>query len=443
MDAQTAPREITLARVGGIALPVVLSNATVPLQGAIDTAIVGNLGEAHLIAAVGIGATVISLMFGGLNFLQIGCSGLTAQALGAGRPERVLNTLLRTFFIAGVIAALLVLLKVPLRNLGLALFEGSEAAEAEAATYIDIRLWAAPAELGILTLVGWFAGQEMTRRLFEMQLVTSVANIALNVLLVFGLGMEVDGVALGTAIAVWTGFGYGLWRVMERRRAIAPPGWFADWGRILSREELVRVMSLNRDIFIRTILLIGSITWMARLGSLQGDVILAANSVLMQFLHVATNALDGFAMAAETLVGQALGARSRARLRRAVVVSTVAAFGLAAAFSLIATLGAGPVIRLLTNVEEVRAAALTYYGWATMAPLAGVLAFQLDGVFVGATEARRMRNAMVLSAAVYFPASWLMAEHWGNHGIWAALIGLYALRAATLAVAYPALERRV
>jgi MATE family multidrug resistance protein len=193
---------------------------------------------------------------------------------------------------------------------------------------------------------------------------------------------------------------------------------------------------------IRTLLLAGSFAWLTRLGSLQGDLVLAANGILLQFLHIAAYALDGFALAAEALVGQALGAGSRARLRRAVVVSSISALALAAALALALTLLSGPMIRLFTNVEEVRELCRSYALWVTLLPLVAVMAYQFDGIFIGATEGALMRNAMIVSSGVYFPLSYAMTESLGNHGLWAAVWIYMVLRAGTLALAYPRLEAR-
>jgi MATE family multidrug resistance protein len=436
------PPRITYGRVAAIALPVVLSNVTVPLQGAIDTAIIGNLGEARFLAAVTLGATAITLLLASFNFLQMGASGLAAQALGAGDRRRVMNTLVRAGVIAVAIGAVLLILRAPLGRLAMSIFEGSDETQALGAAYLRWRLLGAPAELANYALIGWFAGQALTRRLFELQIVISLANIVLNLTLVLGFGWGVEGVAFGTALAAWVGLAYGLWRVRQRAAWLAPEGWRPDWARILDPAELRQVMTLNRDIFIRTVCLTGSFAWMARLGSMQGDVILAANGVLMQFLHIASYALDGFAMAAETLVGQAIGARDRGAVRRAAVVSTIAAFGMAAVFAGAATLLAPALIDLFTNVEAVRAAALEYALWATCIPLIGVLAYQLDGIFIGAAEGRGMRNAMVLSAAVFVPLSWAMTGWFGNHGLWMALWVYMAVRTVTLMLRYGGVEER-
>ncbi|MEM9045474.1 MAG: MATE family efflux transporter [Pseudomonadota bacterium] len=441
-DDSATDEPITYTRVCAIALPVMLSNATVPLQGAIDTAIIGNLGSEVFLAAVALGAALFALYTGMFNFLHMSTSGLTAQALGAGVPRRVINTLIRGLIVAGVIAVVLFALQNPLTRLGLALFEGSAEAESLAATYFQIRAIGFPAELANYALIGWFAGQELTRRLLEMQLIISVLNIMFNVFFVLGLGWGVEGVAIGTVLASYCGLALGLWRAWSRGRMIAPKDWQVDWRRLLDRTELTQVMSLNRDLFVRSLLLVICFTWITRLGSLQGDTVLAANGILILFLHISAYALDGFAIAAETLVGQALGAGSLERLRRSVIVSSTAAVVLALVFSILASLAARQLVNLFTNVEEVREVAMQYVLWATFMPLFGVLAFQMDGIFVGAAEGAGMRNAMIASAAIFLPLSWVMTDALGNHGLWAATALLLLLRAAFLGFLYPALEKR-
>jgi len=434
-------RAISYRRVGAIALPVVLSNATVPLQGAVDTAIIGNLGSEVYLAAVALGASSIQFLLAIFNFLQFGSSALGAQALGAENHRRVVNVVARALILALGIGLALILMQWAVIPLAMGIFEASAEAERLAATYIAIRIWAAPAELGIFALLGWFAGQEMTRRLFEVQVITSVSNIVLNLVLVIGFGMDVDGVALGTVIAAWSGFGYALWRARQRQRTLMP-GWRPERARLLNPQELGQLMRLNRDIFLRTMLIVGSFVWMTRQGSQQGDILLAANGVLYQLLHISSYGLDGFAIAAEALVGQAKGRGDRAMLRRAAIVSSVAALGLAVAFTAAFLAVEEPLIRLFTNVPEVRTAAEAHYHWAALIPLIGVLAYQMDGIFVGATEGPAMRNAMIVSAGLYFAVSLWLEAGWGNDGVWAAVWVFLMLRGVTLAVQYPALERR-
>jgi MATE family multidrug resistance protein len=429
-------------RVLGIALPVVLSNMTTPLQGAFDVAVIGALGSETPLAAVGLGAQLFALLFGVFNFLQIGSSGLSAQALGAGDRGRVLDVGCRALLVAAAIAAALILLQGPLLAAGLSLFEASTEAERLAAVYFTIRIWGAPAELANYALMGWFSGQEMTRRLFQHQLVVSCSNIALNLAFVFGLGMGVEGVAFATLAAAWIGLCYGLWLARGRMRTIVPTGWTPDPARLIRGGELTRLMRLNRDIFIRTLCLIGAFAWMTRLGSNMGDAVLAANVVLWQFFELTAYALDGFAIAAETLVGQAAGAGDPRALRRAVVATSLWSGALAVGFSAALLVLHGPLIDLFTSAPEARALAREFALWAALAPAFGFAAFQLDGIFVGATAAREMRDAMLIATGAFVPAAWLATQSFGNHGLWAALLGFLALRAATLLALYPRIEAR-
>ncbi|MCI4663974.1 MAG: MATE family efflux transporter [Neomegalonema sp.] len=463
---------ITAARVLAIAGPIALSNATTPLQGAVDTAVIGNLGEVAPLAAVGLGAEIISLAFAGFNFLQIGTSGLGAQALGRRDPQGVLAVLARGLIIAIGLALALILIKVPLRNLGLALFEGGVETEALAGLYVDIRIWGAPAELANMALVGWFAGQEMTRRLFQHQMLLAGLNIALNIVLAAGLGWGVTGVAAGTVIASYLGLAYGLWLVRGRIRELSPSGALPSTDRILKRAAMARLFTLSRNIFIRTFLLVGAFAWMARLGtlvdqaemaaagraltpvgpvgvltwmqldSLIGGATLAANVVLFNFFLVSAYGLDGFAIASETLVGQTVGARNRTQLLRAVRITTVCSGLMALGVSLAFWALSGTIIDLFTTSAEVQARAREFAVWAALIPLIGFASFQLDGIFVGATRASEMRNGMIISTGLYLPLSYGLMLAYGNHGVWAAVWIWLLLRAATLMIYFPRVLRQ-
>ncbi|MEM1421002.1 MAG: MATE family efflux transporter [Pseudomonadota bacterium] len=433
---------VTALRILTIALPVVLSNATVPIQGAVDTALIGQLGVVAALAGVGLAAAIFDIALGSLNFLQMGTSGLSAQALGSRAHERLANTLLRGLIIGGTIGLAFILLQTPVIWLGLTLFEASSEAETIAAEYFHIRIWGAPAELMNYALLGWFTGQEMTRRLFQHQLVLTLSNIALNLLFVLVFDWGVAGVALGTLIASVLGLLYGLWIARARIRVLVPASWRPSRDRLLKRDELLRLLALNRDIFIRTLLLIGGFAWMTRMGSMQGDVILAANVVLMQFFFVSSYALDGFAMAAETLVGQAMGAHDLSQLDRAAWMSSLCSGALSLLMSIAFVASSGPIIDLFTTAEEVRTTARDYFLWAALIPLAGFGAFQMDGIFIGATGSVEMRNSMIVSSAFYFPISYWMLLEYGNHGIWAAVWIWLILRALTLLALYPRIRAR-
>ena len=434
-------RPITGARVLAIAAPVVVSNATVPLQGALDTAIIGNMGGEAELGGVGIGAEVFAVIYTTVNFLQIGSSGLAAQALGAGRPERVVNVLARTLVVAGVIAALVLATHALWTRAALGAFEASAEAESIAMRYMTVRVWGAPFELAALAVLGWLAGQELTRWLFRLQLVTTLSNMALSLALAVGLGWGVEGVAAATVIASGIGLAYGLHLARKRTRSLLPRGWRPNPRALLERAELWRVMAINRDLAIRSLLLTGSFFWVLRLGSLQGDLILAANVVLWQFFIVSAYALDGFAIAAESLVGQAKGAGDRAMLRRAAVVSSLWSGASAVVVALLFLALSGPIIDLFTTDAAVRETARSYVAWAAVIPAVGFAAYQLDGIFIGATESAAMRNAMLISAGAFIPVSWWAVEAYGNHALWACVHGFLLLRAATLLWRYPALER--
>ncbi len=437
-----ARRAITSQRVLLIAVPVVFANAATPIQGAVDTAVIGNLGQVAMLAGVGLGAEIFALLFGSFNFLQIGASGLSAQALGEGAHERLLHTLIRGLMIALVIATGLILLQAPILWGMLSIFEASAEAEALTAAYFGVRIWAAPAELGVYALLGWFAGQEQMHRLVGVQIAIALLNITLSLWFVLLLGWGVEGVAFATVCAEYCGLFYGLYLARRRWLELLPADWRPDRARLLNSTELWRLMALNRDIFIRTMLLIAAFTWMARQGSILGDDVLAANVVLWHLFIISAFGLDGFAIAAETLVGQTIGERDVRRLVRAVWLTSIWAFVLSALVSAVFVVLSGSIIDLFTTAPAVRALARDYALWAALIPLAGVLAFQMDGVFVGATGSVEMRNAMIFSSLLYFPLSWWATLTYGNTGIWAAVWAWLIIRGLSLLLLYPSVRAR-
>ena len=420
-----------------IALPVMLSNASTPLIGVVDTAIVGRIPDPAYIAAVALGALVFTFVFWGFGFLRMGTTGLTAQALGSGDTEELVAGLGRALLIAAVVGAALVGLQWPIREIAFALLEASDRTEGLARSYFDIRIWAAPATLANYALLGWFIGLGRTDIGLVLQLVLNIVNIALDAFFVLGLGLDVRGVALGTLFAEYFAALVGLAiavRYMRRH------GAQLRFGNLLVTERLKRTLAVNRDIMIRSLALIFVFVWFMAQGARYGDVTLAANAVLMQFVSISAYFLDGLAFAAEALVGRALGARDRAGFRAAVRVSTLWAVFVALLVSSVYFIAGPWVVDALTTDPETRAAARIYLPWAALAPLAGVLAFQLDGIFIGATRSVEMRNAMLFSTAVFVLAWWLL-QPWGNHGLWAALYVNYVARTFSLGWYYPALAR--
>jgi MATE family multidrug resistance protein len=431
------PDAITSRSVLAIALPIMISNVSTPLLGVVDTAVVGRLPDPAYIGAVALGALIFNFVFWGFGFLRMGTTGLTAQALGARDPGEVRASLGRAMLIAVAVGAALIALQGLIRLLAFALLDGSAKVEGFAGTYFDIRIWAAPATLANYALLGWFVGLGQTRIALVLQLVLNVSNMLLDALFVLVLEFGVAGVAAGTVIAETLAAGVGIFIAARHLRDIGG-NWSA--ARLLDRERLARAIAVNRDIMIRSAALILVFVWFMAQGAKQGDTVLAANAVLMQFIAVAAYFLDGIAFTAEALVGRAMGAANRALLVQAARLTTAWAALIAALASLfLAALGA-PLIDALSTDPGVRETARVYLPWAALGPVAGVWAFQLDGIFIGATRTPQMRNAMLATLAIYLGAWWALTP-WGNHGLWAALYVSYAARALTLLWYLPGLLR--
>lgn len=424
------PAALTHARVLRIALPIVLSNVTVPLLGAVDTAVVGQMGQAAPIGAVGLGAVVLASFYWIFGFLRMGTSGLAAQAHGAGDEAERTAVLLRALIVGFGAGALIALMQGPIFLAAFRLAPASAEVEALARQYLELRIWGAPATIALYAVTGWLIALERTRAVLLLQLWMNGLNIALDLLFVLKFGWGVPGVAGATLLAEWSGLGLGLWLC---RDAFGPMLEEAR-ARLSDGVALRRMASVNSDIMVRSVLLQGSFTAFLFFGAGLGDVTLAANQVLMQFLEITAYALDGFAFAAEALVGQAVGARAGpVALRRAVRLPFI--WGIAGALALSACFGLyGPqIIDLMTTAPEVRAAARGYLWWLIAAPVIGVASWMYDGVFIGATATREMRNAMLLCVANYALALALLLPTLGNHGLWAALMLLNATRGLTLA----------
>ena len=428
------PHPVGHRRVLAIALPIVLSNATIPILGAVDTGVIGQLGEAAPVGAVGIGAVILASIYWIFGFLRMGTSGLVAQAHGAGDGAEAGAHLARALTIAGLAGLALIALHPLIFAAAFRLAPASAEVERLAGQYLAIRIWGAPATIALYAITGWLIAMERTRGVLALQLLQNGLNVALDLAFVPGLGWGVPGVAAATLIAELTGLALGLWFCREALRAAARrAGLFA-------RDRMARLMRVNGDIMLRSVLLQGSFTTFMFMAAGQGDVTLAANQVLLQFLEITAYGLDGFAFAAETLVGQAVGARRRDLLRRAAAVSSVWAAGGALALGA-AFWAFGPaLIDLLTTSPEVRAEARHYLPWLVAAPLIGIASWMFDGIFIGATLTGRMRRAMIEAVAIYAVALALLPAAFGNHGLWAALMVLNLSRALTMARFYPEAE---
>lgn len=427
------------ARVLRIAAPIVLSNATVPLLGAVDTGVIGQLGQAAPIGAVGLGAVILASFYWIFGFLRMGTTGFVAQARGAGDGAEVSAHLARALMIALAAGAVLVAAQGLLWAAAFALAPATDEVEGLARTYLGIRIWGAPATIASYALTGWLIAMERTRAVLVLQLWTNGLNIALSVGFVLGLHWGIAGVASATLIAEYAGLAMGLVLCRDAFRGIT----WRDRARLFEKDKLRRLLTVNSDIMVRSVLLQGAFTTFVFLGAGEGDVTLAANQVLLQFLEVTAYALDGFAFAAEALVGAAVGARARGELRRAAVLSSQWGVGSAVVLALLFLVAGPPLIDLLAAAPEVRAAARVYLPWVVLAPVIGIASWMFDGIYIGATWTRAMRGAMLASVAIYLVALVILVPAFGNHGLWAALMVLNIARAATLGARYPALERAV
>lgn len=430
-------RPITHRRVLTIAFPIVLSNATVPILSAVDTGVVGQLGEAAPIGAVAIGGIVLTAIYWMFGFLRMGTTGLVGQALGAKHMGEVSALLTRALIVAGAAGAALIVLQWPIFSLVFALQPASAEVEGMARSYMEIRIWSSPAAIAVYGLTGWLIAQERTRAVLMIQLWMNGLNIGLDFVFVLGLGWGVDGVAFATFLAEWSGAGLGLYLC---RDAFANPAW-RDWPRVFDRARLIRMAALNRDILIRSALLEAGFVSFISLGAKYGDVPLAANQILLQFLFITAYAMDGFAFAAEALVAHAMGAKMPGRLRRASAMTSfwggVTVVVLALAFALFG----GQIIDLMTTAPEVRQLARDYLVWMVITPPLGMAAWMLDGIFIGATRSHDMRNMMLISFAIYCAALLALLPGFENHGLWASLLIFFVARGVTLGARYPALER--
>ncbi|MFO7758057.1 MAG: MATE family efflux transporter [Roseovarius sp.] len=435
--AQIPVSPITHARVLKIALPIVISNATVPILGAVDTGVVGQLGQAAPIGAVGIGAVILTGIYWVFGFLRMGTTGLTSQAHGAGQEGEVAALLTRALMIGLVGGAALIALQVPIFWAAFELAPASAEVESLARDYLAIRVWSAPAMIAVFGVTGWLIAQERTRAVLAIQVLMNGVNIVLDLWFVLGLDWGVTGVARATVIAEWGGLAIGFWFC---RDAFAVPAW-RDWPRVFDPVRLRVMVAVNTDILLRSLMLQVIFISFLFLGADFGDVTLAANQVLLQFLHITAHALDGFAFAAEALVGQAYGARTAGHLRRGALMTSVWGLVVCGMLAIGFAGFGGAIIDIMAKAPEVQTEARSFLVYMVAAPVLGLAAWMLDGVFIGATRSRDMRNMMAVSLAVYVVAAASLVPMLGNHGLWLALLISFLARGVTLGLRYPALER--
>lgn len=416
-----------------IAIPAIVTNITVPLLGLVDTAIVGHMGDAAYIGAIAVGSMIFSLVYWVFAFLRMGTSGMTAQARGRRDMEEIMRMLMRSLAVSLIIALIVIALQYPLREMMLWLMSPTEDVRSLAVTYFNIVVWGAPAVLGLYSLSGWFIGMQNSRIMLAISMLQNVVNIIVSLLFVYGLGMKVEGVALGTVIAQYIGLlvAIAMWfhyyRRMLRWKASLLKDTMNDW---------LSFFRVNRDIFLRTLFLVAVNLYFTSAGARQGAVILAVNTLLMQLYLFLSYFTDGFAYAGEALGGKFWGADNMPAFHEVVKRLFVWGGVLVLLFTVVYVVGGMPFLCLLTDETQVVEASRGYVWWAYLMPLAGIAAFVWDGIFIGITATRGMLVSSCIAAGVFFMGVMGLMGIMGNHGLWLSMILYLATRGLIQTILY-------
>lgn len=416
-----------------IAAPMILSNISVPLLGMVDTGVTGHLDNPAYLGAVAIGATIFTFIYMGMNFLRMGTTGIAAQYFGDADHDGLRAALGQALIVSLVIAVLLMGLQIPIEALALKLIGGEPETQRFAAEYFSIRIWSAPGTLANFALIGWFLGLQNARVPLFIFLTINVTNIILDLVFVVLLGMTVDGVALASVIAEYTGFVVGASFALKALRK-HEGNWLPE--RLTNLSAYSAFFSVNANIFLRTMALMFTLAFVTAQSARLGPLVLAANAVLMNFQHLTSFGLDGLAHAAEALVGKAVGQRSRDALTHAVRLTLKWSLIFAVVYTFFYLATGQLIISLLTDLEDVRETARRYLPWMIASPLVSVWCFLYDGVYIGATRAKAMRNIMLVSTFAVFLPAWYLTRSFGNDGLWFAFLLFMASRGIGMHIGY-------
>ena len=431
-----------------LAVPSIVTNVTVPLLGLVDLAIVGHIGGETLIGAIAVGSMIFNVMFWLLGFLRMGTSGLTAQAYGRNDKPAIRSMLTSSLTMGALLGLSFIILQIPLRWLSIWLMGPSDEIAALVRVYFNICIWGAPATLSLYALTGWFIGMQDTRTPMVVSIAQNILNIICSLVFVYAFGMKIEGVALGTLVAQWSGLALALWGVRkkeekgERKEAREMFGNGALTKRNLWRgyslssllSPLSSHLTINRDIFLRTVCLVAVNLFFTSAGARQGDLILSVNTLLMTLFTLFSYVMDGFAFAGEAIGGRLYGARDTEGLR--ALVRRLMRWGamMVVVFTLSYALGGRAFLSLLTNERHVIGAAMPYLPWALLIPVTGVAAFVFDGIFIGITATRGMLVSSALATAAFFALYFGLAPLLHNHALWLALLLYLALRGIIQAI---------
>ncbi len=422
-----------LPAIFAIALPMVLSNMTIPLLGLVDTAVVGHLPSSTYLAGVALGSSVITFLFWMVGFLRMSTTGSVAQALGRKNDQEAIQVWRHSVLLSLILSLLLILLQQPIWQAAMLMAAPESVISAPAHIYFQIRIWGAPAALINLATLGCLLGMRRAKAPMTLLILTNLINIVFDLFFVLGLGWNVAGVAAASLIADCAGTVAGLWilaRLWRERGIVLFERKVLQKG--IEAQSIIPLLGLNRDIFLRTLALQICFTFMTFQGARLGNEILAANMVLLNFLMLVSFALDGFAYAIEALAGEAIGANDRQRFDLMVTTILIVSFAISFLFCLLFAWQGNHIIALLTDIASVRETASRYLPWLSWLPAVAVWSYIFDGIYIGATQGRVMRNAMLLCAfGVFFPCWWL-SRGWGNHALWLSLTAFMLARGLSL-----------
>lgn len=418
-----------------LAIPNIITTLTVPLLSFADFALMGRVYDTAFINAVGIGTAIFNMIYWGFGFLRMGTTGLAAQAYGRQDKQSLSNTLYRAIFVGAVVAACLLIFQKPLLKLVLLAFEATDTEFDLAAKYYYIRIWAAPAALALYIMYGWFLGIQQAMYVMVVAVVLNLLNVGLNFFFVLGLGMDIDGIALATVISQYTGLLLTIVIILFKFREYLI-SWSAE---VLGDMQAIKeFFSVNSDIFIRTVCLVFAFTFFTARSGVFGSEAMAVNLLLLQYMHLLSYGVDGFATAAESLVGKYYGATDKERFNKAIKYSFAWGLGLGAVYMLIFLAAGENILRLLTDIPEVIEQAQPYIWWVIAMPLINSVAFIWDGVYIGRTATPAMRNNMLIATFLLFvPAFYLTKGHIGNHSLWLAMTLFMVGRGLGLSITAP------
>ena len=408
-----------------IALPSIVSNITVPLLGLIDAAIVGHLGAASYIGAIAVGGMLFNIIYWIFGFLRMGTSGMTSQAYGQKDEAETMRILARSMGVGMLIALALIILQYPIERIAFTLMKATPEVERLASLYFRICIWGAPAVLGLYSISGWCIGMQNSRFPMYVAITQNIVNILASLVLVYGFGMKIEGVAIGTLVAQYAGLLMAAWLWASHFKRLLP---YIQLQTLLAKGAIRRFFQVNRDIFFRTLCLVAVTMYFTSAGAAQGEVILAVNTLLMHFFTFFSYIMDGFAYAGEALVGKHLGANDRPALRQMVHQLFVWGIVLSLVFTLVYGIGGKVFLGLITNEQSVITASSAYFYWVLAIPLAGFAAFLYDGIFIGATATRWMLYAMSIATTAFFLIYYGFRGTMDNHALWLAFITYLALR---------------